>query len=521
MTLWRGPIAIDPGLAEPCAANAAGQCRHRFRSRAGRHRRARRAAGLATFRRRARSQPCWRARKRSRYRQGIQAGWSSARIRPWRCGMQLFTKPAGRAQAAEQLRALAGHGHELHSAVAVARDGEILFETSRIARMTMRPLGDAEIAAYLDCAGEALRRASAPISSKGWACICSNGSRAIISPSSACRCCNCWHSCAASGLLARMSEIRMRDKRRQLNEIILGLTGSIGMGKSTTAKLFAEAGVPVYDADATVHLLYEGEAAPAIEAAFPGTTVDGKVDRAKLVGARGARCRGDEAAGADRSSDAGRLPPEIPRRGRAIRRAGRGGRCAAIVRDRRREAGRCGRGGHDLAGCPARTNPRPRQHDRGKARRHPGAAIARRRKAQARRFHRGYVARPRSRAGTRSATFCKRLLRCRGGDPDLPRYVYFPASILPVYPMREIVLDTETTGLDPLRGDRLVEIGCVEMFNRMPTGQTFHRHHQSRTRHAGGSLRRARAFQRIPRRQAAVRPCGRASSWNSSPTRRW
>jgi dephospho-CoA kinase len=64
--------------------------------------------------------------------------------------------------------------------------------------------------------------------------------------------------------------------------IILGLTGSIGMGKSTTAKLFAEAGVPVYDADATVHGLYEGEAAPAIEAAFPGTTVDGKVDRARL-----------------------------------------------------------------------------------------------------------------------------------------------------------------------------------------------------------------------------------------------
>jgi dephospho-CoA kinase len=64
--------------------------------------------------------------------------------------------------------------------------------------------------------------------------------------------------------------------------IILGLTGSIGMGKSTTAKLFAEAGVPVYDADATVHMIYEGEAAPAIEAAFPGTTANGKVDRAKL-----------------------------------------------------------------------------------------------------------------------------------------------------------------------------------------------------------------------------------------------
>lgn len=64
--------------------------------------------------------------------------------------------------------------------------------------------------------------------------------------------------------------------------IVLGLTGSIGMGKSTTATLFAEAGVPVYDADAAVHRLYEGEAAPAIEAAFPGTTENGKVDRNRL-----------------------------------------------------------------------------------------------------------------------------------------------------------------------------------------------------------------------------------------------
>jgi dephospho-CoA kinase len=63
---------------------------------------------------------------------------------------------------------------------------------------------------------------------------------------------------------------------------IIGLTGSIGMGKSTTMQLFAEQGVPVYDADAAVHAVYSGEAAPVVEAAFPGTTADGKVDRQKL-----------------------------------------------------------------------------------------------------------------------------------------------------------------------------------------------------------------------------------------------
>jgi dephospho-CoA kinase len=64
---------------------------------------------------------------------------------------------------------------------------------------------------------------------------------------------------------------------------VLGLTGSLGMGKSTTAKFFTEEGVPVQDADAVVHRLYEGEAVPLIEAAFPGTTAGGKVDREKLA----------------------------------------------------------------------------------------------------------------------------------------------------------------------------------------------------------------------------------------------
>jgi septum formation protein len=71
-------------------------------------------------------------------------------------GDRLFSKPAGRAQAADQLRLLAGHTHELHSAVAVARDGKIVFSDVSVARMAMRRLGESEIGAYLDQAGQAV-----------------------------------------------------------------------------------------------------------------------------------------------------------------------------------------------------------------------------------------------------------------------------------------------------------------------------------------------------------------------------
>lgn len=65
--------------------------------------------------------------------------------------------------------------------------------------------------------------------------------------------------------------------------IILGLTGSIGMGKSTTAEMFSALGVPVHGSDETVHELYSGRAAPLVEAEFPGTVAGGVVDREKLA----------------------------------------------------------------------------------------------------------------------------------------------------------------------------------------------------------------------------------------------
>ena len=98
------------------------------------------------------------------------------------------------------------------------------------------------------------------------------------------------HVCA--DLLAGKGKIHMT--------FILGLTGSIGMGKSTTADLFRRAGCPVHDADATVHDLYRGEAAPLVGEAFPGTLREGVVDRVALGERVGRQARGDGASRTDR-----------------------------------------------------------------------------------------------------------------------------------------------------------------------------------------------------------------------------
>jgi dephospho-CoA kinase len=106
---------------------------------------------------------------------------------------------------------------------------------------------------------------------------------------------------------------------------ILGLTGSIGMGKSATAKMFAEEGVPVHDADAVVHGLYDGEAVGPIEAAFPGTTSNNKVDRQKL----GARVIGD--AGAIKRLEHIVHPLVAQTRDRFLAEAKRGGTAVALL----------------------------------------------------------------------------------------------------------------------------------------------------------------------------------------------
>ena len=108
--------------------------------------------------------------------------------------------------------------------------------------------------------------------------------------------------------------------------IIIGLTGSIGMGKTTTADLFREKGLPVFDADATVHDLYDGPLVPAIEAAFPGVTANGKVDRRRLA----------ERLGGDREAFA-RLEaivhPEVRRQETAFLAAARAAGARAAVLD--------------------------------------------------------------------------------------------------------------------------------------------------------------------------------------------
>ncbi len=185
-----------------------------------------------------------------------------------------FTKPGDRAAARTQLRALRGRTHELHSALAFVTDDGLLFEHVGVARLTMRAFSDRFLELYLDAVGAAATAERGRLSDRGpWAATVRTRRRRLLYGIGVA-------ALGGDGIPAPAWMSRVMSGKRPF---ILCLTGSLGMGKSTAAKFFAEAGVPVHDADAVVHALYEGQAAPLIEQAFPGATKDGKVDRGKLA----------------------------------------------------------------------------------------------------------------------------------------------------------------------------------------------------------------------------------------------
>ena len=275
---------------------------------------------------------------------------------------------------------------------------------------------------------------------------------------------------------------------------ILGLTGSIGMGKSTTAKFFREAGVPVHDSDAVVHRLYEGEAVAPVEAAFPGVAVDGKIDRGKARRKARRQSGGDQAARSDRASAGARGVASVScsehaARGARVDRA----RHPAAVRDRRRErmstpSWWCRRRPRCSASACCRA-----RHDGGTARCAAGAADAGRRKARARAFRGGQLALVRFRPCTGSwhparrrgaSGAANRISNARDARDRVRHRNHRPRS-----------LSGRPAGRDRLRraGQRLSDRQQLPPLS------------QSRARHAGGRLQGARPVDRVPQGQAVVR----------------
>ena len=155
MTIWRGKDPLILASQSRARQNAARQCRHRFEAVPADidERGVQTDSGLSAP---GEIACCWRARRRCSVSSQKPGRYVVGADQTLALGDGCSTSQPAAPQAAEQLRALAGHTHELHSAVAVARDGKIVFAEVAVARMTMRRLGEAEIEAYLDQAGEAV-----------------------------------------------------------------------------------------------------------------------------------------------------------------------------------------------------------------------------------------------------------------------------------------------------------------------------------------------------------------------------
>ena len=265
--------------------------------------------------------------------------------------------------------------------------------------------------------------------------------------------------------------------------IRIGLTGSIGMGKSTTAKMFADHGVPVHDADASVHSLYEGKAVPLINEAFPGTVVDGKVDRAllskKVLDKPDAMKRLEEIVHPlvheeERTFlDLAKLDGhpvvllDIP----LLFETNAHGRVDVVVVvtadadiQRERVLSRPGMTEDRFQAILKKQVPDADKRERADflidtglgmdaARQRVGEILQELQSAQL------TISGSSGKTGG-NACACDRTLQT-GLQGER-------------HTMREISFDTETTGLNPRGGDRLVEIGGVELINHIPTGNSYH-----------------------------------------------
>ena len=250
----------------------------------------------------------------------------------------------------------------------------------------------------------------------------------------------------------------------------------------------------MHDSDAVVHRLYEGEAVGPVEAAFPGVTVDGRIDRAKLA----EKLIGKPEAIKRLEAIVHPLVRAVSDRfiERAGARAARASSCSTF-RCCSRPAARTTVDAVVVVSAPAdvqraRVLSRAR-HDGGKARCPAGAADVGRREARARAFRGGQLALASIPPVHRFMASCA------------PSRHFRAANRIRRTRMREIVFDTETTGLDPYQGDRLVEIGCVELVNGFPTGTGFHAISIPQRDMPDGRLQGARPVDRVPQGQAAVR----------------
>ena len=269
-----------------------------------------------------------------------------------------------------------------------------------------------------------------------------------------------------------LRELIVADIRAQ-DMIVLGLTGSIGMGKSTTAQMFAEAGVPVHDSDEAVHRLYAGAAAPLVEAAFPGTVVDGVVDRAKLA----QRVLGDQQAiaAAGEASCIRWCAPTRTRSSPASRSQVRRWSCSIFRCCSKPAAGprRQGRGGHRAAEV---------QRERVLSR--PGmtpekfAAILARQVPDAEKRRRAdfVIDTGRGHGGGPRAGACDHR-RTDGEKPG--RAASLTASPWSILRRCGVIRCAKSSSIPKRPGwianqDRIIELGGIELVNRFPTGRIFH-----------------------------------------------